>query len=165
MRIEKIDISRVEPNPWNPNRLTSKQFKSLVKEIKKRGFLQPILVRKLRDKYQIIDGEHRWKAGKEAGLKEIPAVIVDVDDKVAKILTLNMNHLRGEDDVIELSKIIKDLTNYMDLEHLAEETYITVAELNALLDVDVDFDVSELPEKEEKKKTVTCPQCGYEFEI
>ena len=60
------------PNTYNPNEMTKRQQTTLAKEIKTKGFLQPILVNK---QHIIIDGEHRWRAAQEAKLEEIPCII------------------------------------------------------------------------------------------
>lgn len=79
-----IKISDIRPNPAQPRRTFSEQeLAELATSIAQRGVLQPILVRPDPDapnRYQIIAGERRWRAAKQAGLEDIPAVIRDTDD-------------------------------------------------------------------------------------
>ncbi|MCK4816828.1 ParB-like nuclease domain-containing protein, partial [bacterium] len=75
--IKRIKIDNIKPNDWNPNVIEPNKFEILTRNIKKVGFmLQPILVRKVDDHFQIIDGFHRWKASEKAGLKEIDCIII-----------------------------------------------------------------------------------------
>ncbi|MEO1642115.1 MAG: ParB/RepB/Spo0J family partition protein [Pseudomonadota bacterium] len=79
-----IRISEIRPNPAQPRRTFSEEdLAELVSSIRQRGVLQPILVRPDPDtsgRYQIIAGERRWRAAKQAGLEELPAVVRDTDD-------------------------------------------------------------------------------------
>lgn len=79
-----IKIKYIRPNPAQPRRTFAEQeLAELSTSIGQRGVLQPILVRPdpdAPDRYQIIAGERRWRAAKQAGLEEIPAVIRDTDD-------------------------------------------------------------------------------------
>lgn len=79
-----IKINDIRPNPAQPRRTFSEdELAELSASIRQRGVLQPILVRPDPDapnRYQIIAGERRWRAAKQAGLDEIPAVIRDTDD-------------------------------------------------------------------------------------
>lgn len=79
-----IRIKDIRPNPAQPRRTFSEdELAELASSIRQRGVLQPILVRPdpdAPDRYQIIAGERRWRAAKQAGLDEIPAVIRDTDD-------------------------------------------------------------------------------------
>ena len=56
------------------------KWKNLTNSIKERGIIQPIIVRKQSDKYEIIAGERRWQAAQNAGLHEVPVVEIEADD-------------------------------------------------------------------------------------
>lgn len=79
-----IKIKDIRPNPAQPRRTFSEdELADLAASIRQRGVLQPILVRPdpdAPDRYQIIAGERRWRAAKQAGLDEIPVIIRDTDD-------------------------------------------------------------------------------------
>ena len=78
----KVRISQVEPNKEQPRRIFKEEaIEELAESIKKYGVIQPIIVRKVNDKYEIIAGERRYKASALAGLTKIPAIIRDLDDK------------------------------------------------------------------------------------
>ena len=107
---KEIMLVEIEPNPWNPNQQDDGMFKKLINSIKKNGFTTPILVRKIEKGYQIIDGEHRWKACKELDYNIIKAeVIENIDDTTAKTLTIALNNIRGKDDVLKRAQILKQL--------------------------------------------------------
>ena len=79
-----LPINDLEPNQYQPRKIfDEKILDDLVKSVKERGIIQPIIVRKANNnqfKFEIIAGERRWRAAKRAGLKEVPVVIVDADD-------------------------------------------------------------------------------------
>jgi len=165
MKIEKINISLIKPNPWNPNKMSDRTYKHLVKEFKRVGYLQPILVRKKENFYEIIDGEHRFLAAKEVGLKEIECVVLDnLPDEEAKILTINMNKIKGVEDPILLNELIDNLKEKIDFDYLKEVLDLDEFEEyeNELLD---NLEFEELDKKEKKVKKIICPNCGYEFEL
>lgn len=81
-----VNISLVEPNRNQPRKEFDKEALSeLAASIKQYGILQPIMVQKNGDMYEIIAGERRWRAAKEAGLKEVPVIVRDYDKQ--KIIT------------------------------------------------------------------------------
>ena len=77
----KISISSLTRNKYQPRKSFNKnQMEELTNSIKERGIIQPIVVRKQLDKYEIIAGERRWQAAQNAGLHEVPVVEVEADD-------------------------------------------------------------------------------------
>lgn len=105
-----VSIDEVYPNKWNPNVQDEKTFQREIESIKIHGFIDPILVRKKGDVYEIIDGEHRWRAARELKYTEIIIESLgEVDDTTAKILCIKMNNLRGQDDVLKRAEILKTL--------------------------------------------------------
>ena len=67
LSITELRTDLLEPNPWNPNRMTGAIRRKLVLNLKRDGFVAPLLVRKLGDRYQIVNGEHRWRIAQELG--------------------------------------------------------------------------------------------------
>ena len=99
---DEVDINSVEPNPSQPRTMFNKdEMSELSDSIKKDGLLQPILVRSIGKKYQIIAGERRWQAAKNAGLKTIPVRVVEADDEKAIELALIENLQRSDLNPIE----------------------------------------------------------------
>ncbi len=82
--INKLSLSDIIPNKFQPRKnFDNENLDDLTNSIKERGVIQPIIVRKSKDKnskFEIIAGERRWIAARQAGLHDIPVVITDVDD-------------------------------------------------------------------------------------
>jgi ParB family chromosome partitioning protein len=88
---------QILPNPWQPRRTGDPtKMDELVRSVQAHGVLEPILVRRVRDTYELVAGERRLRAAQRAGIKEIPIIIVDVDDKQALELAL-IENLQRED--------------------------------------------------------------------
>ena len=98
----EVNIDLVEPNPDQPRTNFKKEdLEELASSIKKNGLLQPILVRKKGDRYQIIAGERRWQACKSLGMKTVPIRVKNVDDDEAIVLALIENIQRNDLNPIE----------------------------------------------------------------
>ena len=98
----EVDIDLIEPNPNQPRtNFKKEELEELTESIKKNGLLQPILVRKSGDKYEIIAGERRWQACKNAGLKKIPVFIKEANDDQTIMLALIENIQRSDLNPIE----------------------------------------------------------------
>lgn len=77
-----IPVEQIQPNPQQPRDVFEPEaFQELVHSVKEFGVLQPIVVRPAGDGFQLIMGERRWRASKEAGLAEIPAIIRETSDE------------------------------------------------------------------------------------
>jgi len=101
-KILNIDISLIEPNREQPRREFDKEaLQSLANSIKSYGVLQPIILRKIGAGYQIVAGERRWRATKEAGLKEIPAIVREIEQLKASEIALIENIQREDLNPIE----------------------------------------------------------------
>lgn len=73
------DIDSIRPNPYQPRRrLSEQELKDLSDSIKEQGIIQPLVVRTVPTGYELIVGERRWRAGRLAGLKQVPVVVKDV---------------------------------------------------------------------------------------
>lgn len=106
----KIRISEIEPNKAQPRKYFDKEkLEELASSIREHGLLQPILVRKVNDKYQIISGERRWRACRMAGLVEIPVILKELDDKQALEIGLIENLQREDLNVVEEAEGYKSL--------------------------------------------------------
>ena len=98
----EVPIDLVAPNPDQPRTNFKKEdLEELSNSIKKNGLLQPILVRKTGDKYQIIAGERRWQACKNIGMQKVPIRVKQADDDETIILALVENIQRSDLNPIE----------------------------------------------------------------
>lgn len=129
----KVELSRLKPNSWNPNRMQAVLFEKLKKGladvVKKTGRIPPVVCRPHPTEkgiFEIIDGYHRWKAYKELKFDVIDVVSLNVDDSTARILTGNLNYLRGERDPKKYAELLSELLN----------DGMTVPELEAILPED-----------------------------
>ena len=97
-----IKIDAIDPNPDQPRRdFAHLLIETLAESIKVDGLLEPILVRPIGDRFQIVHGERRWRASKLAGLEEIDAVVRDMDDDRAFELALVENIQRQDLNAME----------------------------------------------------------------
>ena len=80
--VQNLKISEIEPNKDQPRRIFEEEsLTELSESIKKYGVIQPIIVTKRDNYYQIVAGERRWRASKKAGLSEIPAIVRENDEQ------------------------------------------------------------------------------------
>ena len=97
-----LPISKIKPNPKQPRHsFDENALEELADSIKQNGILQPLLVRKVSQSYQIVAGERRYQAAKRAGLKELPVVIKDISDEDVFKLALIENLQRSDLSPIE----------------------------------------------------------------
>jgi ParB family chromosome partitioning protein len=96
-RVREIELGEIDPNPHQPrDHFDDNHLGELAESIKKNGVLQPVVVRKAGDRYQLIVGERRLRASELAGKKTIPAIVRNVDDDDALKLAL-LENLQRED--------------------------------------------------------------------
>lgn len=117
--ILNIKIDDVIPNRFQP-RLTfnEDELNELTASIKQHGIIQPLVLRKIGDKYEIIAGERRFKAAVKAGLREIPAIITELDDKESAEVAVVENIQRKQLSALEEAKSYKRL---LDLGQLTQD--------------------------------------------
>ena len=89
--LRTLKLRDVEPNPNQPRReFDPAALEELAESIRQNGIITPITVRKVDDRYQIIAGERRWRASRMAGLEDIPAYVLEVDEREAHRLFLGL---------------------------------------------------------------------------
>ncbi len=101
----RVPIEFLRPNPRNPRRrFAEPELEELAASIRKRGVIQPIVVRALPavpDAYEIVAGERRWRATQRAGLHEVPVVVVEIDDRTSLEFAILENVQRADLNAIE----------------------------------------------------------------
>lgn len=117
--IQNVNIDYIIPNRFQP-RLTfdEKSLNELASSIKEHGIIQPLVLRRLGDKYEIIAGERRYKAAQLAGLTEVPAIISNIDDNKSAEIALVENVQRRNLNSLEEAKSYKKI---LDKEGLTQE--------------------------------------------
>jgi ParB family chromosome partitioning protein len=114
--IRNLKIIEVEPNKSQPRmNFDEEALEELSNSIKQYGVIQPIIVIKKGNFYQIVAGERRWRASKIAGLSEIPAVIRDYSEKTHREISLIENIQRENLNPIEKARAIRELLDRYNL--------------------------------------------------
>ena len=116
LQLQRIPVSRLHPRPDQPRRrMDARALGELTDSIRAHGVLQPIRVRPRDDGYEIIAGERRWRAAREAGLEEMPAIVVDTDDDSAYVEALIENIQREELNAVDRAQALKRLRVTLNL--------------------------------------------------
>ena len=114
--LKNLNINEVEPNRNQPRKKFNQEaLEELADSIKKYGVIQPIVVTKQEDYYEIIAGERRWRASKLAGLTEIPVIIRENDQRKNKEIALIENIQREDLNAYEKALGIKNLMEDYEL--------------------------------------------------
>src|SRR5882724_1077473 len=109
--LQELDIEQIKPNQFQPRtHFDTKALDELAASIKENGIIQPVVVRRVEDHYELIAGERRWRAAQRAGLYKIPAVIRDVPEERLLEIALIENIQREELNPIEEARAYQRLT-------------------------------------------------------
>ena len=112
----RIAVSQIRTSPWQPRRdFAPDALKDLVQSVSTRGVLQPLLVRTVDDHYELIAGERRFRAAQQAGLPDVPAIVMDVQDQEALEIALVENLQREDLNPIEEAEGYQLLSDQFDL--------------------------------------------------
>lgn len=111
-----LKINEVEPNKKQPRKFFNEEaLKELSDSIKQHGIVQPLVVAKQKDYYEIIAGERRWRAAKMAGLKEVPVVVKDYSPQEVMEIALIENIQREDLNPVEEAKAYQNLIKEYNL--------------------------------------------------
>ncbi len=176
-RPSMLPLAQIEPNPMQPRTVFQpERLEELAASIRASGIIQPLIVRRHGERYQIVAGERRWRASKMAGLSEVPVVVQEVADPVMLELALIENIQREDLNPIETAhafeRLARDLrisqeeigrrtgkdrttiTNLlrllklpMEVQHLVAEHRITQGHARAILGLPNAEDQIQLAEK------------------
>ncbi len=106
----KLSVDEVDPNPYQPRKVFPQQeLEELAASISEVGLLQPISVRQVRDRYQIIAGERRWRAYKLLGRSTIEALVIPVEESDMAVLALVENIDRADLSDYEIGKALRQV--------------------------------------------------------
>lgn len=161
LNVKMVDINKVVANDYNPNKVAPPEMELLKHSIEEDGYTQPIVTYydKEKDKYIVVDGFHRYRVAKEYfNLKEVPIVTIDKDLDNRMASTIRHNRARGTHQIIDMSKIVLDLTNHNWTEeqiskHLGMELdeIIRLKQISGLKEAFADHTFSKSWEEFEKK--------------
>lgn len=114
-----IYLDDIIPNRFQPRVVfDERSLKELAVSIKEHGVIEPIIVRRVNNKYEIIAGERRWKASALAGLTKIPAIIRDLDDKESSKVALLENLQRKNLNPIEEARTYQKI---LEIDQMTQE--------------------------------------------
>lgn len=151
--IQLIPVEDIIPNRFQPRLAFDEAgLTELSESIKQHGIIQPLVLRRLGDKFEIIAGERRYKAATMAGLQKVPAIIFNIDDNKSAEVALVENIQRRNLTAIEEAKSYKSLLDrgYLTQEQLADKMGVsqsTIANKLRLLNLDEDVQNALLNEK------------------
>jgi len=121
----QVDIDLIDPSPYQPRtRFRQEALDELARSIRSSGIVQPLVVRRIANRYQLIAGERRWRAAQRASLNRVPVVIRDVPEEMALEMTLVENLQREDLNPIEQAHAFQRLIDEFHLtqEQVAERT-------------------------------------------
>jgi ParB family chromosome partitioning protein len=147
-RADEIPTDLIDPNPFQPRQSFSEQaLKELADSIRASGVVQPILVRRSGDRYQIVAGERRWRGAMLAQLERVPAIVRDFDDAQALEIALTENLMREDLNPVEVARGYAQLQSKFGLTHeqIAQRLGVSrPAVSNALRILEMDPEVQRL---------------------
>ena len=123
-RIENIPIEKIIPNIYQPRiKFDNDSIEELSKSIKVHGIIQPLILRKIGEKYEIVDGERRYKAAKKAEIKTLPSIVLEISEEEAAELILTENMQKQKLTPIEEANAYQQLMllNNFDITEIAEK--------------------------------------------
>jgi ParB family chromosome partitioning protein len=121
----QLDIDLIDPSPYQPRtRFREEALDELARSIRASGIIQPLVVRSIGSRYELIAGERRWRAAQRAGLTKVTAIIRQVPDELALEMTLVENIQREDLNAIEAARAFERLMDEFDMtqESVAERT-------------------------------------------
>ncbi len=139
--VMEVEIGRIQPNPFQPRKEWSREeIESLARSILSQGILQPLVVRRHGGDFQLIAGERRLRAAREAELEKVPVIIRDADDEQMLALALVENIQRRDLGPVEKAEAFRRLSEEFGLtqQQMAERVGMnrsTVANFQRLLDL------------------------------
>ena len=114
-----VDTDLIEPSPYQPRtRFREETLAELARSIQSTGIVQPLVVRPLGPRYQLLAGERRWRAAHRAGLTRVPVVVREVSDEAALEITLVENIQREDLNPVEEARAFE---RFMNEFHLTQE--------------------------------------------
>jgi hypothetical protein len=182
--ISRIEISRLQPHPGNPNRMSKENFRKLVRHIERSGRYEPLIVRpylpqrpqstlrknKLKNSavsansavkgyFQIINGHHRFEALKQLGYETCDCVVWDIDDDEALLLLATLNRLCGQDVLEKKTALLEKLNRKLRLDELSKLLPNTKTQIQRLLDLQKNKPMIQITEQD--KNSIAYPMVFF----
>ncbi|MGB6198376.1 MAG: ParB/RepB/Spo0J family partition protein [Candidatus Acidiferrales bacterium] len=113
---QMVDIDLIEPSPYQPRtRFREEALEELARSISTNGIIQPLVLRAIGSRFQLIAGERRWRAAQRAGLRRVPSILRDVPEELALEITLVENIQREDLNPIEQARAFERLLTEFNL--------------------------------------------------
>lgn len=137
--LAEIDVKRIDPNPFQPRQhMEQAKIQELARSLAQDGLMQPLVVRRVGSRFQLVAGERRWRAARLAGFKQVPAVVRDVPEErlleLALIENIQREDLNSMEEAVAYKRMVSELG--LSQEQVAEKVgkdRSTVANLLRLL--------------------------------
>ena len=133
---DEIDVDLIERNPYQPRQtFEADSLKELEGSIRQHGILQPLLVRPFDGAYQLIAGERRLKAAREAGMKTVPCRVLNLEERQVCEVAIEENLKRKDLSVLEKAQAFKNYLNQFDstIEQLAQTLSLDRSTVNNMI--------------------------------
>jgi ParB family transcriptional regulator, chromosome partitioning protein len=140
MKAIDINIKDLKPAPWNPNQMDDGMMTRLKESISRYGLVEPLVVRKKDNAYEVLSGNQRLKVLQDMNFKQVPCVVVDLDDTKAMMLAQALNGLKGEDDFALKGALLKQILSSVSEDEvlsLLPETTESLKSLSTINEVDL----------------------------
>jgi ParB family transcriptional regulator, chromosome partitioning protein len=109
MKTIDIDIKELKPAAWNPNQMDEDMANRLKESITRYGLVEPLVVRRKDNSYEVLSGNQRLKVLQEMDFKQVPCLVVELNDPGAMLLAQALNGLKGEDDFALKGALLKQI--------------------------------------------------------
>ena len=116
--LQNLPVDLIRQSPYQPRQtMETEALQALASSIRQQGVVQPIVVRKIGDDFELIAGERRWRAAQQAGLQDIPAVVKNVNDQEAAAIAIIENLQREDLNPLEEAQAFANLIDKFGLTH------------------------------------------------
>ncbi len=129
LRTTQVSVASLRPFPGNPRIMSASKMHKLLRSIQRFGLVEPLVVRGA--DWLVIGGNQRLEAARTAGLRTVPAVLVELSDAEAKALNLALNKIQGEWDLPKLGELLEELADLPNLDQTL--TGFDPSEIDSLL--------------------------------
>ena len=139
-----IDINLIKSNEDQPRKsFDDEKIMELAESIKSNGIIQPLILRKDNNEYIIVEGERRWRAAKSIGIKEVPAIIMDLTEKqvleISLIENIQREDLNSIEEAVAYKKLISDFNlTQEELSKRIGKSRVTITNTLRLLNLSAD---------------------------
>ena len=134
-KIKSINLDKLSAHPDNPNRQSKTTFAKLVRNIRRTGLYEPIVVRPAGESpgcFQIINGHHRYMALAKLGYKNADCIVWDIDDQQTDVLLATVNRLCGSDQLHKKLALLRRLNSKLKAEELGKLLPQTIKQIQRL---------------------------------